>query len=154
MATAPKSRIYVEYSQSASQAHASQKGLTLPEPVFPQYPEKLANPGLERVSYCEWFGSGPGLNHGATRREDQPAWGLTCAAHRHHFTEQWLDSLRCGRWWYVAVLFASRSWAAERGTKYLLRPALFRDQGRFSCAEDRGCSPKFHVARALCSACS
>jgi hypothetical protein len=66
MATAPKFRIDVEYSQSAadgfiaatSQAHASQKGLTLPEPVFPQYPEKLANPGLERVSDCEWFGSG------------------------------------------------------------------------------------------------
>ncbi len=65
MATAPKFRIDVEYSQSAdgfiaatSQAHASQKGLTLPEPVFPQYPEKLANPGLERVSYCEWFGNG------------------------------------------------------------------------------------------------
>jgi len=69
MATVPKFRIDVEYSQSAadgfiaatSQAHASQKGLTLPEPVFPQYPEnleKLANPVLERVSYCEWFGSG------------------------------------------------------------------------------------------------
>jgi hypothetical protein len=58
MATAPKFRIDVEYSQSAadgfiaatSQAHASQKGLTLPEPVFPQYPEKLANPGRRSVA--------------------------------------------------------------------------------------------------------
>jgi hypothetical protein len=96
---------------------------------------------------------GSGLNHGPPEDEDHPACGLMCAAHRHHFTEQWFDSLRCGRWWYVAHLFASRSWA-ERGTKCLLTPALFRDQGRFSCTEHYGCSPKLQVARALRSACS
>ena len=50
--------LLMDSSRQPVKPTSSQKGLTLAEPVFPQYPEKLANPGLERVSYCEWFGSG------------------------------------------------------------------------------------------------
>jgi hypothetical protein len=138
----------------------SDEGLRLRQPftqqsVVPDAESRLQAPAavLERVSYCEWFGSGARAEPPGHQKRRPPACGLMCAAHRHHFTEQWFDSLRCGRWWYVAHLFASRSWA-ERGTKYLLRAPLFRDQGRFSCTEYYGCSPKLQVARALRSVCS
>src|SRR5260370_15793528 len=116
--------LLMDSSRQAVKPTHGKRGLRFPNQCFRS--TRRSSPILELSAYLIANGSaaGPGLTHGATRREDQPAWGLTCAAHRHHFTEQWLDSLRCGRWWYVAVLFASRSWAAERGTKYLLRPAL------------------------------
>ena len=53
MATAPKFRIDVDIhnllmdSSRQPVKPAAAKGLTLPEPVFPQYPEKLADPGAE-----------------------------------------------------------------------------------------------------------
>src|SRR5881409_1740217 len=51
MATAPKFRIDVDIhdllmdSSREPARPAAVKGLTLPEPVFPQYPEKLVDPG-------------------------------------------------------------------------------------------------------------
>src|SRR5208282_4270187 len=53
MATAAKFRIDVAIhdllmnSAQRSPAPASAQGLTLPEPVFPQYPERLSDPGPE-----------------------------------------------------------------------------------------------------------
>src|ERR1700745_3841465 len=53
MATTPKFRIDVDIhsllmdSSRQPVKPAAAKGLTLPEPVFPQYPEKLADPGPE-----------------------------------------------------------------------------------------------------------
>ena len=53
MATAPKFRIDVDIhnllmdSSRQPVKPAAAKGLALPEPVFPQYPEKLADPGPE-----------------------------------------------------------------------------------------------------------
>jgi hypothetical protein len=53
MATAPKFRIDVDIhsllmdSSREPVKPAAAKGLTLPEPVFPQYPKKLADPGPE-----------------------------------------------------------------------------------------------------------
>ena len=53
MATAPKFRIDVDIhyllmdSSRRPVEPVAAKGLTLPEPVFPQYPEKLADPGPE-----------------------------------------------------------------------------------------------------------
>jgi len=53
MATAPKFRIDVDIhdllmdSSREPVRPAAVKGLTLPEPVFPQYPEKLLDPGPE-----------------------------------------------------------------------------------------------------------
>jgi MoaA/NifB/PqqE/SkfB family radical SAM enzyme len=49
--TAPTFRIDVDINQLLVHSHAPvppvSKGLTLPEPVFPQFPEKLADPGPE-----------------------------------------------------------------------------------------------------------
>src|ERR1700733_9166976 len=51
MATVPKFRIDVDIhnllmnSAPGPVAVPAPKGLTLPEPVFPQYPEKLSDPG-------------------------------------------------------------------------------------------------------------
>src|SRR6266702_4344958 len=53
MATAPKFRIDVDIhdllmdSSREPARPAAVKGLTLPEPVFPQYPEQLVDPGPE-----------------------------------------------------------------------------------------------------------
>ena len=53
MATVPKFRIDVNIhnllmdSSRQVAKPAAAKGLALPEPVFPQYPEKLADPGPE-----------------------------------------------------------------------------------------------------------
>jgi hypothetical protein len=53
MATAPKFRIDVDIhnllmnSRPGPVLVPKPKGATLPEPVFPQFPEKLADPGLE-----------------------------------------------------------------------------------------------------------
>jgi len=53
MATAPKFRIDIDihdllmHSSREPAKPAAVKGLTLPEPVFPQYPEKLVDPGPE-----------------------------------------------------------------------------------------------------------
>src|SRR5215469_4990517 len=53
MATAPKFRIDVDIhnllmdSSREPVRPAAVKGMSLPEPVFPQYPEKLADPGPE-----------------------------------------------------------------------------------------------------------
>ena len=53
MATAPKFRIDVDIHNLLMKSAPgpvlvpAPKGMTLPEPVFPQYPEKLANPGPE-----------------------------------------------------------------------------------------------------------
>lgn len=53
MATAPKFRIDVDihsllmHSSPELVKLPQPKGMTLPEPVFPQYPEKLADPGPE-----------------------------------------------------------------------------------------------------------
>jgi sulfatase maturation enzyme AslB (radical SAM superfamily) len=53
MASAPKFRIDVDIHNLLMDSSrqvvkpAAAKGLTLPEPVFPQYPEKLADPGPE-----------------------------------------------------------------------------------------------------------
>ncbi len=55
MATVPKFRIDVDIhnllmdSSRQVAKPAAEKGLTLPEPVFPRYPEKLADPGPEIV---------------------------------------------------------------------------------------------------------
>ena len=52
MATAPKFRIDVDIHNLLMNSAPKpvlvpkSKGLTLPEPVFPQYPEKLTDPGL------------------------------------------------------------------------------------------------------------
>ena len=56
MATAPNFRIGVDIhnplmdSSKQPVRPAAVKGLTLLEPVFPQYPEKLADPGPETAS--------------------------------------------------------------------------------------------------------
>ena len=53
MASATKFRIdddinnQLMNSASSGPQPPSTKGMTLPEPVFPQYPEKLADPGPE-----------------------------------------------------------------------------------------------------------
>jgi hypothetical protein len=53
MATAAKFRIDVAIhdllmnSTQRSPAQAEAKGLTFPEPIFPQFPERLNNPGPE-----------------------------------------------------------------------------------------------------------
>src|SRR5438132_6671305 len=55
MATAPKFRIDVDIhdllmdSSREPARPAAVKGLTLPEPVFPQCPEKLVDPGPEKL---------------------------------------------------------------------------------------------------------
>jgi hypothetical protein len=54
MATVPKFRIDVDIhnllmsSAPMPPKTPAPKGMTLPEPVFPQYPEKLADPGPEQ----------------------------------------------------------------------------------------------------------
>ena len=56
MATAPNFRIDVDIHNPLMDSSkqpvrlATVKGLTLLEPVFPQYPEKLADPGPETAS--------------------------------------------------------------------------------------------------------
>lgn len=53
MATAPKFRIDVDIHNLLMDSSREQvrpaivKGLALPEPIFPQYPEKLSDPGPE-----------------------------------------------------------------------------------------------------------
>ena len=55
MATAPKFRIDVDihnllmHSAPELVKPPVPKGMTLPEPIFPQYPEKLSDPGPETI---------------------------------------------------------------------------------------------------------
>ena len=85
------------------------------------------------------------------RREDQPACGLMCAAHRHHFMEQWFASL----WALVVrrtpvcepILGGARHQVSFQGT-LIPRPRSILVLGTLRLLA------KLQVARALRSACS